>query len=47
MKTKRMIALIATLLISGSTMGAFAGCGGSVVTDNGYDATKANLSIGT
>ena len=47
MKTKRMIALMATLLIGGSTMGAFAGCGGSAVTDNGYDSTKANLSIGT
>lgn len=47
MKSKRIIALMATLLISGSTVGAFAGCGGSAVSNNGYDKTKANLSVAT
>ena len=47
MKTKRIVALAATLLVGATSVSAFSGCGGTKVQDNGYDATKANLSVAT
>ena len=47
MKTKRIVALMATLLMGASTASAFSACGGVKRTDEGYDATKANLSVAT
>lgn len=47
MKSKRIIALGATLLMSITTMGAFSACGGTKVENEGYDATKANISVAT
>ena len=44
MKTKRIIALAATLLMGATTMSAFSGCGEK---DSDYDPTKANLSVAT
>ncbi len=46
MKTKRIIALTAALLIGTSTAVAFSGCG-EKREDTGYDTTKANLSVAT
>ena len=47
MKTKRIVALMATLLMGASTASAFSACGGVKRVDEGYDATKANLSVAT
>ena len=47
MKTKRIIALGATLLMSATTMSAFSACGGTVVNSNKQDETKANLNVAT
>ncbi|MBQ2768594.1 MAG: hypothetical protein IJF44_01265 [Clostridia bacterium] len=46
MKFKKITALAATLVIGASTCGVFSGCG-TVVEDDGYDPTKANLTVGT
>ena len=47
MKSKRIIALGTTLLMGITTMGAFSACGGTKVENEGYDATKANISVAT
>ena len=47
MKTKRIFALAATLLMGATTMSAFSACGGTKVQDEEYDATKANLTVAT
>ena len=47
MKTKRIFALAATVLMSATTMSAFSACGGTKVQDDEYDATKANLTVAT
>ena len=47
MKSKRVFALAATLLMGATTMGAFSGCGGTKVQDENYDPTKANLTVAT
>ena len=46
MKNKKGLVL-AALLLSSALMGSFSGCMGVEVEDDGYDATKANLSIAT
>ncbi len=47
MKSKRILALMTTFLVGATTVGAFSGCGGTKVENNGYDATKANISVAT
>ena len=47
MKTKRIFALAATVLMGATTMSAFSACGGTKVQDEEYDATKANLTVAT
>ena len=47
MKTKRIFALVATVLMGATTMSAFSACGGTKVQDEEYDATKANLTVAT
>ena len=57
MKNKKLFALMATLMIGTSAMGAFGGCnfgggggglgGGQIVVDSQVDVTKANLSVAT
>lgn len=57
MKNKKLFALMATLMIGTSAMGAFSGCnfgggggglgGGQIVVDSQVDVTKANLSVAT
>jgi len=47
MKNRRISALIATLLISVTALGSFSSCGKKTIKDNGYDATKANISVAT
>lgn len=44
MKTKRIMALTAALLMGATTLGA---CGGTVVENSTMDVTKANLTVGT
>ena len=50
MKNKKLFALMATLMLSSSMVGAFGGCfggGGTIVEDSQVDVTKANLSVAT
>ena len=48
MKTKKVLALLAAVLMGTTAMSAFGGCvGGTEVKDDSYDATKANLSVAT
>ena len=47
MKTKRIFALAATVLMGATTMSAFSACGGTKVQNDEYDATKANLTVAT
>ena len=47
MKTKRIFALAATVLMGATTMSAFSACGGTKVQNEEYDATKANLTVAT
>ena len=47
MKSNRIIALGAALLMGMTTVGAFSACGGTAVKNDGYDATKANISVAT
>lgn len=47
MKSKRIIALMATLLMGATTISAFSGCGGEEIIDSNYDASKAALTVGT
>ena len=47
MKNRRISALIATLLISVTALGSFSSCDKKTIKDNGYDATKANISVAT
>ena len=52
MKHKKLFALMATLMLGTSAIGAFSGCnfglgGGQPASDNQVDVTKANLSVAT
>ena len=52
MKNKKIFALMATLMMATTAMGAFGGCnfgggGGTIVEDSQYDETKANISVAT
>ena len=47
MKSKRIVALMATLLMGATTVSAFSGCGPEEIIDSNYDATKAYISVGT
>jgi hypothetical protein len=47
MKSKKIVALTAMLLMGATTVGAFAGCGGKEIIDPNYDSTKAAISVGT
>ncbi len=46
MKSKKILALVTTLLIGVSSLSTFSGCRGKKI-DNGEDPTKANLSVRT
>ena len=47
MKSKRIVALMTTLLMGTTTVGVFSGCGPEEIIDSNYDATKAYISVGT
>ena len=47
MKNKRVLALVAALLMGATTVSAFSGCGGETIKDTSYDPTKANLTVAT
>ena len=47
MKSKKLTALLAMVMISATAMTAFSGCGGTIVQNDDYDPTKANLSVAT
>ena len=47
MKSKRILALMATLLIGGTSVGSLAACGGSVGNKIELDPNKANLIVAT
>ena len=47
MKSKKFVALTAMLLMSATTVGAFAGCSGKEIIDPTYDSSKAALQVGT
>lgn len=46
MKSKKGL-MLATLMLTGALVGSFSGCLGVEVENDGYDATKANLSVAT
>ena len=47
MKNKKICAVIATLLMSVIAIGSFSSCGKKIKKDDGYDPTKANISVAT
>ena len=48
MKTKKVMALLAAVLMGTTAISAFGGCvGGTEVKNDNYDTTKANLSVAT
>ncbi|MBR2320946.1 MAG: hypothetical protein IKA57_02285 [Clostridia bacterium] len=57
MKNKKLFALMATVMMATTAMGAFGACGigggggglggGTIIEDSQYDETKANLSVAT
>lgn len=58
MKNKKIFAMMATLMMASTAMGAFGGCnfggggggglgGGQIIVDSQVDVTKANLSVAT
>ena len=47
MKTKKVVALMAAVLMGTTAMSAFGACGGTEVKNDSYDTTKANLSVAT
>lgn len=47
MKSKKIIALTAMLLMSATAIGSLGACGGKEIIDENYDATKASISVGT
>ena len=47
MKSKRIVALMTTLLMGATTVGVFSGCGPEEIIDSNYDDTKAYITVGT
>ena len=47
MKSKKIVALMSVLMMSSMAVSAFSGCGKKEIVDENYDASKAQVTVGT